>query len=157
MTERVGELRAILAEVRTRWQRRALLEAWALGGLTAGAMVFVGVLAVWLVASEGVPLVLVVAAVTAIALTSLLFALLSLRQTPSDRQIARFIEERAGGLDEVLVTAVDKSSDATAIAGVIVNDAVRAARDVDIDRIVSRDVLRRATAARSEERSGGRE
>ena len=146
MTERVGELRAILAEVRTRWQRRALLEAWALGGLTAGAMVLVGVLAVWLVASEGVPLVLVVAAVTAVALTSLLFALLSLRQTPSDRQIARFIEERAGGLDEVLVTAVDKSSDATPIAGVIVNDAVRAARDVDIERIVSTHVLRRAAA-----------
>src|SRR5688572_25108420 len=101
MSERVGELRAILAEVRARWQRRALLEAWALGGLTAGAMVFVGVLAVWLVASEGVPLVLVVAAVAAVALTSLLCALLSLRQTPSDRQIARYIEERAGGLDDV--------------------------------------------------------
>src|SRR5688572_3010603 len=101
MTERVSELRAILAEVRARWQRRALLDAWALAGLTAGAMVFVGVLAVWLVASEGVPLVLVVAAVTAVALTSLVFALLSLRQTPSDRQIARYIEERAGGLDDV--------------------------------------------------------
>src|SRR5687767_6314581 len=147
MTERVSELRGILAEVRARWQRRALLEAWALGGLTAAAMVFVGLLAVWLVASEGVPLVLVVAAVTAVAVTSLVFALLSLRQTPSDRQIARFIEERAGGLDEVLVTAVDRSVDGSAIAGVIVDDAVRAARDVDIDRIVSRDVLRRATAA----------
>src|SRR5688572_21148632 len=144
MTERVGELRGILAEVRARWQRRALLEAWALGGLTAGSMVFVGVLAVWLVASEGVPLVLVVAAVSAVALTSLLFALLSLRQSPSDRQIARFIEERAGGLDEVLVTAVDKAQDGTPIAGVLVNDAVRAARDVDIDRIVSTRVLRRA-------------
>ena len=147
MTERVSELRGILAEVRARWQRRALLEAWALGGLTAAAMVFVGLLAVWLVASEGVPLVLVVTAVTAVAVTSLVFALLSLRQTPSDRQIARFIEERAGGLDEVLVTAIDRSVDGSAIAGVIVNDAVRAARDVDIDRIVSRDVLRRAAAA----------
>ena len=144
MTERVGELRGILAEVRARWQRRTLLEAWALGGLTAGSMVFVGVLAVWLVASEGVPLVLVVAAVIAVALTSLLFALLSLRQTPSDRQIARFIEERAGGLDDVLVTAVDKSQDSTPIAGVIVNDAVRAARNVELDRIVSTHLLRRA-------------
>ena len=144
MTERVGELQGILADVRARWQRRALLEAWALGGLTAGSMVFVGVLAVWLVASEGVPLVLVVAAISAVALTSLLFALLSLRQTPSDRQIARFIEERAGGLDEVLVTAVDKSQDGTPIAGVIVNDAVRATRDVDLDRIISRRLLRRA-------------
>jgi hypothetical protein len=144
MTERVSELRAILAEVRARWQRRALLDAWALAGLTAGAMVFVGVLAVWLVASEGVPLVLVVAAVTAVALTSLVFALLSLRQTPSDRQIARYIEERAGGLDDVLITAVDKSNEATPIAGVIVGDAVRAAREVDVERIVSTRLLRRA-------------
>ena len=129
MTERVSELRAILADVRARWQRRALLAPGPWPALTAGAMVFVGVLAVWLVASEGVPLVLVVAAVTAVALTSLVFALLSLRQTPSDRQIARYIEERAGGLDDVLVTAVDKSHEATPIAGVIVGDAVRAARD----------------------------
>jgi hypothetical protein len=144
MTERVSELRAILAEVRARWQRRALLDAWALAGVTAGAMVFVGVLAVWLVASEGVPLVLVVAAVTAVALTSLVFALLSLRQTPSDRQIARYIEERAGGLDDVLITAVDKSNEATPIAGVIVGDAVRAAREVDVERIVSTRLVRRA-------------
>ena len=144
MTERVNELRAILAEVRARWQRRAMLDAWALASLTAGALMFVGVLAVWLIASEGVPLVLVAAAVTTVALTALVCALQSLRHTPSDRQIARFIEERAGGLDEVLVTAVDKSGDGTPIAGVIVGDAVRAARQVDIESVVSRRVLRRA-------------
>ncbi|HEX4915961.1 MAG TPA: DUF4175 family protein, partial [Vicinamibacterales bacterium] len=147
MTERVSELRAILAAVRARWQRRVLLEAWALGGLTAGAMVFIGVLAVWLIASEGVPLVLVVAAVGAVTLTTLLFALSSIRHAPSDRQIARYIEERAGNLDEVLVTAVDRSDDASPIAGVIVHDAVRAARTVDIDRVVSAQVLRRAAVA----------
>ena len=144
MTERLNELRAMLAEVRARWQRRAMFDAWALGGLTAGAMMFVGVLAVWLIASEGVPLVLVAAAVTTVALTALVFALQSLRHTPSDRQIARFIEERAGGLDEVLVTAVDKSDDGSPIAGVIVGEAVRAARQVDIESVVSRRVLRRA-------------
>jgi hypothetical protein len=144
MTQRAGELRAILSAVRARWQRRAMLEAWALGGVTAGAMVFIGVLAVWLIASEGVPLVLVVAAVTAASLTALLFALLSLRRSPTDRQIARYIEERAGGLDEVLVTAVDTIDDDRPIAEFIVQDAARAARAVDIDRIVSAQVLRRA-------------
>jgi hypothetical protein len=144
MTERVSELRAILASVRARWQRRASLEAWALGALTAGAMVFIGVLAVWLIASEGVPLVLVVAAITAVALTSLLFALVSIRRAPSDRQIARYIEERAPHLDEVLVTAVDKSDDDSPIAAVIVDEAARAARELDLDRIISSQVLRRA-------------
>lgn len=146
MTERVSELQAILAAVRARWQRRAVLEAWTLGAITAGAMIFVGVLAVGLIASQGVPLVLVVAAVAAIAFTSLFFALVSSRQVPSDRQIARYIEERSGDLDEVLVTAVDRQHDGTPITGVILRDAVRAARGIDLDRVVSRQVLRRATA-----------
>lgn len=144
MTERVSELRQILAAVRARWQRRVVLEAWTLGALTAGAMIFIGVLSVRLIASEGVPLVLVVAAVTAVSAAALAFALRSWRHLPSDRQIARYIEERAGGLDEVLVTAVDKIHDSTPIAGVIVQDAARAARDIDLDRIVSARRLRRA-------------
>ena len=144
MTERVNELRAILADVRARWQRQALLRAWMLGALTAAAMLLVGVLAVWLVASEGIPLVVVVAAVATVAFAALLFALLPLRQSPSDRQIARFIEERAGGLDDVLVTAVDKSGDASAVAELLVGDAIRAARGVRVDAVVSHGAMRRA-------------
>ncbi len=144
MAERVGELRAILAAVRARWQRRALLGAWMLGAITAAAMLLVGLLAVWLVASEGIPLVIVVAAVIAVAMAALLFALLPLRQPPSDRQIARFIEEQAGGLDDVLVTAVDKSGDETPVAGFLVGDAIRAARNLNLDAVVSREAMRRA-------------
>ncbi len=137
MTERVSELRAILAAVRAGGQWRALLGAWTLGAATAGAMLLVGLLAVGLVASEGIPLIIVVAAVTAIAGSSLVFAVLPLRQPPSDRQIARFIEERAGGLDEVLVTAVDKSGDDNPVTGYLIGDAIRAARGVNLDVIVS--------------------
>ena len=144
MTERVSELGAILAEVRARWQRQALLRAWMLGAMTAAAMLLVGVLAVWLVASEGIPLVVVVAAVTTVAFAALLLALLPLRQPPSDRQIARFIEERAGGLDDVLVTAVDKGGDANPVADLLVGDAIRAARGVSVDRVVSHAAMRRA-------------
>ncbi len=115
-----------------------------LGAITAAAMLLVGVLAVWLVASEGIPLVVVVAAVTTVAFAALLFALLPLRQHPSDRQIARFIEERAGGLDEVLVTAVDKSGDATPVADLLIGDAIRAARGVKVDDVVSHAAMRRA-------------
>src|SRR5262245_36971923 len=144
MAERVGELRAILAAVRARWQRRALLGAWMLGALTAAAMLLVGLLAVWLIASEGIPLVIVVAAVITVALAALVFALLPLRRPPSDRQIARFIEEQAGGLDDVLVTAVDKSGDETPVAGYLVSDAIRAAGAVDLNAVVGRDAMRRA-------------
>jgi len=144
MSDRADELRAILRAVRSRWQRRALLRAWAMGAATAAAMLLVGLLAVFLIASEGIPLVIVVAAAIAVALSALVFAMLPMRQPPSDRQIARFIEERAGGLDEVLVTAVDQGSGPSSIADVIVGDAVRAARAVNLDRVVTSEQLRRA-------------
>ena len=109
MTDRFAELRAILADVRARWMRRAFLRAWTLGAATAAAMLLVGLLAVWLVARRR-------RAARARrdrgrrgrAASRWSFALLPLRQPPSDRQIARFIEEQAGGLDDVLVTAVEK-------------------------------------------------
>ena len=144
MTERVGELRAILADVRARWQRQALLRAWLLGATTAAAMLLVGVLAVRLVAAEGIPLVVVVAAAATAAFAALLFALLPLRLPPSDRQIARFIEERAGGLDDVLVTAVDKSGDASPVAALLVGDAIRVARGVKVEDVVAGAAMRRA-------------
>src|SRR5215208_6455282 len=107
--DRGNELRAILASVRARWARRAFLRAWMLGAAAAAAMLVVGVLAVWLIAQEGIPLVIVVTTVATVAGVALSFALLPLRRPPTDRQIARFIEEQAGGLDEVVVTAVDQS------------------------------------------------
>ena len=148
MTDRVNELRAILAEVRARWQRQALLRAWALGAATAAAMLLVGVLAVWLVAPEGIPIVFAAGTAAAMAVAALVFAVLPMRQPPGDRQIARFIEERAGGLDEVLVTAVDKSESVPGpVTEFLVADAIRAARRVESARIITPDALRRAAIA----------
>src|SRR6476619_3945085 len=145
MADRASELRAILANVRARWSRRAFLRAWMLGASTAGAMLMVGLLAVWLLAQDGIPLVFVVATVGLVAGVALSFAFLPLRQQPSDRQIARFIEEQAGGLDEVVVTAVDKSAtDAGPVIDLLVADAIRAAGAVDPRRIVTRDSMTRA-------------
>ncbi|MFA5907166.1 MAG: DUF4175 family protein [Vicinamibacterales bacterium] len=147
MSDRFVELRTILADVRARWTRRALLSAWALGAATAASMLLVGLLAVWLVAREGLPLVLAVGAVTIVAVTSLVFALLPLRQPPTDKQMARFIEEQAGGLDDVLVTAVEKGGlGSSPIGDLLVADAIRAARALDFDALVSRDTRRRAAA-----------
>src|SRR5262245_29948273 len=108
MGDRASELWAILASVRARWSRRAFLRGWSDGTWAAAGRLMVGVLAVFLLAQEGIPLVIVVATVGIFAGVALSFALLPLRTPPSDRQIARFIEEQAGGLDEVVVTAVDK-------------------------------------------------
>ena len=147
MSDRFAELRAILADVRTRWTRRALLRAWTLGAATAAAMLLVGLFAVWLVAHEGVPLVLAVIAAGAVAVISVVFALLPLRQPPTDRQMARFIEEQAGGLDEVLVTAVEKgSAGSSPMNDLLVAHAITAARRLKGDAIVSAATLKRALA-----------
>ena len=145
MADRADELRAVLGSVRARWSRRAFLRAWMVGAWTAAAMLMVGLLAVWLLAQEGIPLVFVVATVGIIAGVALSFSLLPLRRPPTDRQIARFIEEQAGGLDEVVVTAVDSlGSAASPVADLIVGDAIRAARAVDAHRVVTDDTMSRA-------------
>ena len=131
--------------MRTRWSRRAFLRAWMLGAVTAGAMLMVGLLAVWLLAQDGIPLVIVVTTVGLVAGVSLCFAFLPLRVQPTDRQIARFIEEQAGGLDEVVVTAVDQSQAlSTPVVDYLVADAIRAARRVDPNRIVTAESMRSA-------------
>ena len=132
MADRANELRDILASVRTRWSRRAFLRAWMLGAITAGAMLMVGLLAVRLLAQDGIPLVIVVTTVGLVAGVSLSFAFLPLRVQPTDRQIARFIEEQAGGLDDVVVTAVDKSQGSSSpVVEYLIADAIRAVRGVD--------------------------
>src|SRR5690349_7843450 len=146
MTERSSELRAILGAVRARWSRRAFLRGWMNGAWTAAAMLVVGLLAVFLVAQEGLPLVFVVTTVGSIAGTALSVSLLPLRWPPSDRQIARFIEEQAGGLDDVVITAVDKlEKESGPVVDLLVGDAIRAARAVDPHRIVPDDTMSRAT------------
>ena len=146
-----SELRAVIAGVRARWARRAFLRAWMLGAGTAGAMFLVGVLAVWLIAPKGIPLVFVVVTVSLVAGVALSFACLPLARPPNDRQIARFIEEQAGGLDEVIVTAVSRvdllnQESSGPVVDRLVADAIRAARGVDVERIVTRDSMVRAAA-----------
>jgi hypothetical protein len=147
MSDRFGELRTLLAEVRARWMRRAFLRAWTVGAAAAAAFLLVGIFAIWLVAREGVPLVIAVVSVIAVALTALVFALLPLRQPPSDKQVARFIEEQAGGLDDVLVTAVEKSgTGSTPITEMLVAEALRQARSQSFDDIITPATLKRALA-----------
>lgn len=147
MSDRFDELRTLLADVRARWMRRALLRAWTLGAATAAALLLVGLLAIWLVAREGVPLVLAVLAAGAVTVTALVFALLPLREAPSDKQVARFIEEQSGGLDDVLATAVEKAgAGSSPMTGLLVAEALRMARSQPFDAIVAPATLRRALA-----------
>jgi hypothetical protein len=147
MDERQNELGAVLGEVRRRWARRVRLNAWATGALAATMLLGVGALTVWLLASEGLALAFVVLLVIAAVVVTLACALWPLSHPPTDVQLARFIEERAGGLDDVVVTAAQHSQSPAAPAAALVRQAVRAVDDVGIERIISSEALLRAARA----------
>src|SRR5690606_25298130 len=73
----------------------------------------------------------------------LAFAVLSLRASPGDLQLARYIEERCPELDDALVTAVEQRSIASPMATAVIGDAARRVQALDTDRIVSAHALRR--------------
>ena len=147
MSERPVELSAILSDIKRQWTQRARLRVWALGAAAAAAIVFAGVGAALLVAREGMPLLITAVIVSVLTLFALGRTLWSFRYTPSDGQLARFIEERAPGLDDVVVTAVDyagrRDSDAR-MRALLADDAARALEHVDRDAIVSRASMRQA-------------
>jgi hypothetical protein len=139
-----NELRAVLAEVRRRWARRIRLNAWATGAVAATMLLAVGALTVWLLASEGLALAFVVLLVMMAVAVTLVCAARPLRRPPTDVQLARFIEERAGGLDDMVVTAVQHGASSALPASALARQAVRAVEDVGFERIVSSETLRRA-------------
>ena len=149
MSERPNQLRTILDEVRRRWTRRSLLRAATLGAAAAAAVVLAGWAATALVARQGLPLLLVAALVVPTALFVLARAFWSLRHAPTDRQIARLIEERENRLDDVVATAVDYASRPDAsprMRDALVDDAARAlaSLEVNLDRVLSRESVRSA-------------
>src|SRR5918996_706858 len=131
MGERLLELQAILAEVRRRWTRRAVLRSWMIAAAAATTVLAAGLATVLLIAREGIPLVVTVGVVCFAAIFALARAFWTLRRRPTDRQLARYIEEKFGGLDDVLVTAVDYSARPDASETMrewMAADAVRATR-----------------------------
>ena len=97
------------------------------------------------------PLALAVVAASAVLLAggAVVWALLPLRQRPSDLRVARFVEERVPSLDDRLATAVDVVSSAKyqtlrVLAEPLVADAARRADTVDVDEVVAPSQLRRS-------------
>jgi len=141
--ERQNELGAVLAAVRRRWTRRVRLGAWTAGAAAATMIFGVGLFTVWLLASEGLALAVVALLVTALALVTLVAAAWPIRRPPSDLQLARYIEEQAGGLDDVVVTAVQHGETGTPIAKHLAADAAASIGRLGLDHIISGEALRR--------------
>ena len=161
MSDRLVELRAILADVRARWSRRAFLRAWTLGAATAAAMLLVGLLAVWLVAREGVPLVLAVGRGRRRSPVVSLVVRAAAAAAAAHRSADRALHRRAGRRPRRRARhrgGARREPDRRRSPTCWSRDAVRAARGVDFDRVVSRDTLRRAAIgarARQRRAAGG--
>jgi len=144
-----GGVAGLLARVKRRWRQLVLLTAAARAAL-AVACVIAATLVVARVLGQsprglalwGV-LALVVAGVLAVR------ALWILRQVPSDRRLARFIEEQDPSLDDRLVSAIELAgrpaeTTASGLAPLLLADANRRAAQVDPALVVPGGRLRRA-------------
>ena len=147
MSEHFGPIQELIDRVRSRWRRLVLLDA-AMRGAVAVALIVGVTLALSLWTSRS-PVALAVLGASALAavIGALLWAAWPARSIPSDRMVARFIEERTPSLDERLVSAVDVATvraedERPALAGAMVRDAAKAASAVDPASIVPGDALR---------------
>jgi hypothetical protein len=147
MSDRPIELQPILTEVRHRWTMRAVLRAWTLAATASALFVLAGVAATWLVARDGLPLVFTASVVALTVIGSLTWTLWPIHRPPTNPQIARLIEERFAGLDDVVVTAVDvsrRSEVPLRMREAFAGHAAQALKILDLDVVVSRESIRRS-------------
>lgn len=140
-----AELAVLLQRVRRHWFTGVLLRVSARVLVAAAVMLAAAALVErGLPPSDGVLLVLASFAVAAVA-AAIAVLVWPLRRQPSDRQIARFVEERCPELNDALVTAVDiqqRASADDAFAPLVVGSAVAHLRALEFSRIVDRAEIR---------------
>ena len=111
-------------------------------------------LAIWAVAPTGAAFLLLIVLALTVAVAALVVALRAARLATTPVQVARLLEERLGGLDDVVVTAVDyaaRDGHAAPVANRLATAALAAVGSGGADAVVPGTVLqaagRRAVAA----------
>jgi hypothetical protein len=148
MTADYQPVGALLARVRSRWRWLEGLRAVTRAALAATGVLVVSLLLASLINRAPVALAVFGAAGMLALLVTAAWALRPLRKVPSDRRVARFVEERRADLDERLVTAVGATAApeaaGSALLGSMIADAARVASSIDPSEIVPTESLRRA-------------
>ena len=150
--EHYEAIRRLLAHVRSRYRAVKVWRAVTRAAWWSVAVVGVAVVAMLLgSAALRSPWTLIAIAGIAIltAAAAVVRAVLPLRRRPSDRRLARFVEERVPSLDDRLATAVDVVESGQLRRGGLLSepllaDAARRAEAVDIDQIVATSTVRRS-------------
>ena len=139
MADELTSLRTFLADIARRRSALAWRRGWTTGALSAALVLATTRLAVALAAPTGAAFALLVALGAVVAALALTVALRAVRGSSTDRQLARLVEERFGGLDDVVVSAVDYASradHAPAMADRLAASALGAVSPEGADRIV---------------------
>jgi hypothetical protein len=145
MGEGHAELLELIARIRSRWRAVSALRVWMRAAVGAVVALGLALLTHQLVQPAAGALVALWTAAVAVAGAAIVWALASLRRAPGNGQLARFIEERCPELEDSFVTAVAHDGlEPHPMSQAVVHDAVRRARQVDTDRIISRSTVRRA-------------
>ena len=141
-----AEVRAVLAAVRRRWM--AVRGLHAVARLLVG--VCVGLLTLFfielLLTPPDVPMLGVAAGALIATVVFAVRLLRPLGERPSDRRVARLVEERCPELEDRVASAaaLDTTDDATPFQGLVVGDAAEQLRGLDLARVVSAVQVRQA-------------
>jgi hypothetical protein len=146
MREHYTELSALLRTVRNRWRAVTALRAWSIAAVAVAVVLALARTTHAVLAPDGPALVILWVCAALAGLACLAWMIVPLRRIPGDRQVARFVEECCPELEDTLVTAVAEhdASPTRPMLPLVVSDALRRARTLDLDHIVSRGALRRA-------------
>ena len=148
MTPDYEDLAAALARARSRWRRTVLLRAFGLAA-AAAALLVAAALGLYLLVRP-TDLWLIGLAMVAVGgmLGCFAYAAWRVGRSPSDRRVARFLEERFPELEDRLATAVEfgekARTDAVSVAGRMISDAASRIRALDLTQVVRPEVVRRA-------------
>lgn len=147
-------LRTVLDETARRRATLAWRQGWTLGGVVAAGALIALRIAAAVLAPTGALLVALVVVAVGIAVAALIVALRGARIASTPTQLARLLEERHGGLDDVVASAVDYAARADhrpEVARRLDVAALRALGDAPVDAVVAPVALasagRRALAA----------
>ena len=154
MADELTTLRAVLDDIARRRAALAWRRGWVMGALMAATALAAVRLAIWAVAPTGASFLLLIALGLIVAVAALVVALRAARLATTPVQVARLLEERLGGLDDVVVTAVDyaaRDGHAAPVANRLATAALAAVGSGGADAVVAGTVLqtagRRAVAA----------
>ena len=145
MDDRYPELASVLARVRSRWRRLALLRTWAMASTIAGMIVTLALFTNTFANQDGRLTILLWAfALLSAVLVGGIMIVLALTRVPGDDQVARFIEERNPDLDDVLVTAVAEARRVPRhpMAATVIDAAAERVRGMDPRSLIAPRLLR---------------